>query len=185
MVRMKNESLKAFAAVQEYFRMGPQRSLKRVSEMTDTDLRLVTRWSAAFKWQARVTEETERLAKIEADATEELVRATAADWVNRQEEQRNEEWRIRCELLALARLAIKRWHQQEHLPESLQGIVRLVALASKLGRLAAGMSTEHTEIKAEAKLDVDWELALEKVYGKEAVAAVIDVEGQRIGDGQS
>jgi hypothetical protein len=44
----------------------------------------------------------------------------------------------------------------------------MLELASKLGRLASGMPTDHTEVTGEVTLsvDVEWEVAIKKVYGR-------------------
>ena len=91
------------------------------------------------------------------------------------------EWAVRCEVLAMAREAIERWKKRSDSFGSLEGIARLLELASKLGRLASGMATDKTEVSTEvqAKLDVDWELALTKAYGPEEPAgSVVDVEAR-------
>ncbi len=48
----------------------------------------------------------------------------------------------------------------------------------KLGRLAAGMATEVKKVTGEMKatLEVEWEVAIKKVYGPKAVGAVVDAE---------
>ena len=54
------------------------------------------------------------------------------------------------------------------LPAYQQGIARLLELATKLGRLAAGMPTEVKEVNTtmKATIDVDWEIAIRKAYGQ-------------------
>jgi hypothetical protein len=115
---------------------------------------------------------------------EALARVKGVDWVKRQEEQRAEEWQARCELLEIAREAIKRWKSKPERCGSLEGIARLLELASKLGRLACGMATDKTEVTGEdgGPIRVELAVALNKIYGPgafaalESAGAVVDVE---------
>ncbi len=71
-----------------------------------------------------------------------------------------------------------------------EGIARLLDLASKPGRLASGMATDRAEVtgQVETKLEVEWELALRKMYGGEARVAgeepeagqIVDVGAERV-----
>lgn len=75
-----------------------------------------------------------------------------------------EEWRNRSEAIELARAAIARWKANEKRCGSLEGIARLLDLASKLGRLASGLATDRTEITGEdgGPIRVELEAALKK-----------------------
>jgi len=119
-------------------------------------------------------------------AAEALARARGVDWVKRQEEQRADEWQARCEALDLARQAIQRWKENPKRCGTLEGIARLLDLASKLGRLASGMPTDRTEVTTEVqgKIDVEWEIAIKRVYGRPepAPAEVVDVEARKVSD---
>jgi hypothetical protein len=179
--RGPRESEKAFAAFREYVALGPGRSLVLLAGKMRKCTKMLERWSVKYGWQARVAEHTAALVQLEEKATAALVMAKAVDWAKRQEEHREVEWAVRCELVELAREAIGRWKKRPDWCGSLAGIARLLELASKLGRLASGMATDKTEVSAEvqAKLDVDWEIALKKVYGPEEPAgSVVDVEAR-------
>jgi hypothetical protein len=179
--RGPRESEKAYAAFREYVALGPGRSLVLLAGKMGKRTRMVERWSVKHGWQARVAEHTAAVAELEGMVAQALVTAKVVDWAKRQEEQREEEWTVRCEVLVMAREAIQRWKNQPDRCGSLEGIARLLELASKLGRLASGMATDKTEVSAEvqAKLDVDWEIALKKVCGPEEPAgSVVDVEAR-------
>jgi hypothetical protein len=124
---------------------------------------------------------------VEREAAEALSRAKGVDWVMRHEEQREKEWALRCRLVELAETAIERWLADPKKCGSLEGIARLLDLASKLGRLASGMPTDRTEVTAEVRgeIDVEWEIALKRVYGVAeppglVPGIVVDVEAERI-----
>ncbi|HWV98535.1 MAG TPA: hypothetical protein VNZ64_02465 [Candidatus Acidoferrum sp.] len=174
-----NESAKAFAAFSLYLSIGPERSLAAVGKKLGKSGTVIERWSAKFDWPARVKAHAAYFAVVEREATEALTRAKGVDWVQRQEEHRAEEWKVRCELIELARAAIARWKANEKRCGSLEGIARLLDLASRLGRLASGMPTDKTEIAGEngGPIMVEFEAAVRKIYGVAAPpATVVDVE---------
>jgi len=177
--RIPEETEKAYEAFRQYVALGRERSLSMLASRLRKSLSLVERWSRTHGWQGRLAEHTAALAELEGKVAQALLTSNAVDWLKRQEEQREVEWALRCELVEMARQAIERWKKRPNKCGSLEGIARLLELASKLGRLASGMATDRTEVNAEVqtKLDVDWEIALKKVYGPEEPAgSVLDVE---------
>ncbi len=189
------ESAKAFAAFSMYLSLGPERSLAKVAAKLGKGQRIMETWSQKFDWAARVQAHGAHLAVVGREAAEALARAKGVDWVKRQEEQRADEWQARCDLLELARETIKRWKENPRKCGTLEGVARLLDLASKLGRLASGMPTDRTEVTTEVhgKIDVEWEIALKRVYGPGAKAevtaspagapaVVVDVEAVKVPD---
>ncbi len=161
------ESDKAFAAFSMYLSLGPERSLAAAAGKLGKGVRQMEKWSKKYDWAARVQAHGAHMGLVEREAAEALARAKGVDWVKRQEEQRADEWEARCDALQLARQAIKRWKENERKCGTLEGIARLLDLASKLGRLASGMPTDRTEVTTEVqgKIDVEWEIAIKRVYG--------------------
>src|SRR5215510_15072313 len=96
--RLPKEHEKAYLAFLEYARMGPDRSLKALIQ-TGRTLQRLKDWSSNYCWQQRLRDYSNHLAKVEMESAEAMVKAGATDWARRQEEQREEEWRVRCELL--------------------------------------------------------------------------------------
>jgi hypothetical protein len=172
------ESDKAFAAFALYLGIGPARSLTVVARKLGKSKRMMEKWSKQFDWPARVQAHGAHMALVEREAAEALVRAKGVDWVKRQEEHRADEWAVRCELIETAREALRRWKAKPERCGSLEGIARLLELASKLGRLSSGMPTEKTEVTGEVGglIRVEIESALDKIYGKPLPGEVVDVE---------
>jgi len=171
-----NESAKAFSAFSLYLSLGPQRSLEVVRQKCGKSARLLERWSARWRWPARVAAHAAHLAAAEREATEALARSKAAGWLTRQQSLREEEWRLHEECIAAGRAALKRFYDRGK-GATLGDVARLLELASKLGRLASGLATDKTEVTGDdgGPIRVEFEAALRKVYGL-AEATVVDVE---------
>ncbi len=185
------ESDKAFAAFAIYLSMGPERSLVLVGRKLGKSVGLMERWSKRRDWPGRVAAHSAHLAIVEREATEALTRGKAAQWVKRQEEHRDEEWALRGELIAAGRKVLKRFTEQDR-GATLGDVARALELASKLGRLAAGMATDKTELTGEdgGPIRVELAAALSKVYGVAAPPGIIEAEAtvapmKEIGNGES
>ena len=137
--QLPRESDKAFAAFSLYLNMGPERSTKTVGKQLGKSAGLIERWCTKYDWPARVQAHAAHLALVERQATEAALRSKAAEWLTRQSEHREEEWKVRSELLEAGREALRRWRANAARCGSLEGIARMLELASKLGRLASGM----------------------------------------------
>ena len=189
------ESNKAFAAFKTYLELGAQRSLAVVAEQHGKSKTMIERWSRRFDWPARVQAHAAHLATIEREAIEGLALEKAVDWNKVHEAVKVAEWQRHKKLIALADEMLARWEKNKAKCGTLEGIARVLELATKLGRLAAGMPTEVKEVNTTVKatIDVDWEIAIRKAYGQVAPAgdqakpsanepAVVDVEVLTGGD---
>jgi len=172
------ESAKAFAAFSVYLNLGPERSLAAVAHKLSKSEQLLKRWSRRFDWQGRVAAHAAHYATVEREATEVLTRGKAAAWLTRQVEHREEEWKVRGEVLETAREALRRWKARPDRCGSLEGIARMLELASKLGRLASGMPTDRTELTGDdgGPIRIELTAALNKIYGAPLPGEVVDVE---------
>jgi hypothetical protein len=171
------ESAKAFEAFSVYLNMGPERSLAAVGRKLGKSRALLERWSAKFDWAERVLAHDLHLATVEREATEAVARGKSAEWLKRQQEVREREWEMHERCIAAAKRALAAFMEREKVYANLADVSRILEVASKLGRLATGLATDRTEssVEVEAKLDVDWEIALRKVYGG-ARPEVVDME---------
>ena len=183
------ESDKAFAAFKTYLELGPQRSLVRTASKLGKFRTLMERWSKKYDWPARVQAHAAHLADIERKAAEAVATRNGVDWAKRQEQQREEEWESRCELIALAREAIARWKKNEARCGTLEGIARLLDLASRLGRVSSGLPLQPVEelVEQDSAFMIQIEVALDKIYGAEASpptlsgpGSVVDVESKPV-----
>ena len=161
------ESNKAFAAFKTYLELGAQRSLVVVAEKHGKSKTMIERWSRRFDWPARVQAHAAHLATIEREAIEGLALEKAVDWNKVHEAVKVAEWQRHKKLIALADEMLARWEKNKAKCGTLEGIARVLELATKLGRLAAGMPTEVKEVNTTltATVDVEWEIAIRKAYG--------------------
>ena len=144
-------------------------------------VQLLKRWSAKYDWTGRVAAHAAHLAVVEREATEAVARGKAAEWLKRQQEQREEEWALRGELIAAGRKVLERFKDGSR-GATLGDAARALEIASKLGRLSAGMSTDKTELACDDRgpFWAEMEAALKKVYGAEALGEVVDVEAEPV-----
>ncbi|MEY4385234.1 MAG: hypothetical protein RLY20_517 [Verrucomicrobiota bacterium] len=173
------ESNKAFAAFRAYLDMGPQRSLEAVARKLTKSSRLMKNWSSKFDWPARVQAHSAHLAVVERKAAEQAAALFGADRAKRRELEKEDEWRMRTELMEAGRKVLEKFRSGER-GATLGDVARALDIAAKLGRLAAGMKVDESEDEtssADVNVLVAIELALDKIYGPETPAApVVDVE---------
>lgn len=178
------ESDKAYAAFALYLSLGPERSLDAVRQKLGKSARLIQRWSSRWQWVERLAAHAAHLAVIEREAIEGLAVERAVEWSKVHEVVKIAEWQRHKKLIALADEMIARWEKNKTKCGTLEGIARVLELATKLGRLAAGMPTEVKEVNTTVTgtVDVDWEIAIRKAYGPapaptaRPTPAVVDVE---------
>lgn len=174
------ETDKAFAAFALYLSMGPERSLDAVRKKLGKSARLIERWSSVWQWSERVTAHATHLAIVEREATEALVRGKSAEWLTRQTQVREREWRLHEKCIAAAEKALTAFMEREKVYANLADISRILEVASKLGRLATGMATDRTEVTGEdgGPIQVEFEVALRKVYSEPWPGEVVEVEAR-------
>lgn len=172
------ETAKAFEAFTVYLELGPARSLAAVGKKLGKSEGLIERWSRRHHWGERVNEHAKHISALTRKAEVQVVNEFALEHAKRRAAQEESEWQTRCELLALAREKIHEWRQNPRKLGTLEGIARLLELASKLGRLSCGMATDktETEVQETRTLSVEFRAAIEKVYGQPVPPKFIDVE---------
>lgn len=174
------ESNKAFAAFVMYLSMGPERSLRMVSEKLRKSEGLLQRWSSRYDWPERVGAYGTHLAIVEREATEALARSKSAEWLTRQQKIREREWAMHEKCIAAAERALTTFMEREKVYANLSDIARILEVASKLGRLACGMATDRTEVTGEegGPIRIELSAALDKIYG--AATEVIEVNSESV-----
>lgn len=174
------ESNKAFAAFKTYLDLGAERSLAVTADKLGKSKRMMEKWSRKFDWTARVQARAAHLATVEREAIESRAVEKAVAWEKTHESVRREAWAEAEETIAMVRKAREEWIAKGRLP-GWEGMARMLELAFKLKQFAAGMPSEIKEVKTHltATIDVEWDIAIRKAYGREKIAAtppVVDVE---------
>ena len=109
----------------------------------------------------------EFLAELDALAARNFPPSSEADWERRSDQLREQEWETAQRLLAAARKMLRRILHRPNSSASFAEITRMLDLASRLGRLATGLATEHQELSGPGgqPIPVAISAALDKIYG--------------------
>jgi hypothetical protein len=162
-----NESHKAFDAFLCYFDIGQNRSFARVAKLTGVNLNSVKMWANRFGWRARVraynTELLRARLAVETDARRNLAQLIA----DRALYFQDAEWKAAEKLLQAAQVALDVLRTRPPEKLTLTDAARATEIASKLGRLATGLSTEHVAHSGGVNVNFQLEIeaAIKKVYG--------------------
>lgn len=175
-----DEGDKAYAAFKFYLDLGPDRSLRQVSSRLGKSLSLVQRWANRFNWRQRVLAHSAELMQLQTQTASSVLRASLTDWAQRQLAQREEEWHWRTELLQVAQEIVARWRSEPNRFESIASLAKILELASKLGRLSAGLPTDKTELTGAdgGAIRVELDAALKKIYGRPLPGEVVEVHSE-------
>jgi len=171
------ESNKAFAAFQMYLSLGAKRSYPAVATKLGRSEQLIGRWCAKYGWLARVAAYEASLVTAEHEAALATARMNGIDFAKRREQIMAEEWEMHGKCIAAAKKALDAFLAREKVWANLNDISRVLEVASKLGRLAAGMATDKTEVTGAngGPVEVAIQAQLDKVFGP-----VVDVEAQPV-----
>jgi len=178
------ESAKAYAAFIEYLNLGPERSLTAVRQKLGKSRALLERWSAKFDWVERVNAYNAQMLAAKQKLKEEFLREIALAEAERDKAQEESEWKTRCRALRLANEAMDRWEKNEGKYGTLEGIARLLELASVLGRRSRGMplqvKDEPPPVQETRTISIEFRAAIEKIYGQPVPPQFIDVEAKAV-----
>ena len=171
------ESSKAYAAFREYLEMGADRSMAAVAKKLSKSEQLIRRWGFKYDWTARVKAYSAHLAEVERRAIEDMAVEKAVEWSKVWEPLKRECWREGMDLLAEVKAFRKQW-QKSSRPPGFESLVRAMELAFKLKQFAAGMPSEVKEVHQtfDGKLEIEWEVALRKAYGKPETVVTVEPE---------
>jgi hypothetical protein len=168
--RLPDESDKAWAAFEVFALMGGDRSLTLAAQKVGKSRQMLSAWVKRHKWYPRIRAYDARIAAVKASAMALAESISAGEMSERRKLVRQAEW-------DLAQRCLRRFDEifrrLETVTPSYADACRLLELAAKLQRMAAGMATDRTEVSGEGggPIRVELEAALKKVYGVTAPAA--------------
>jgi hypothetical protein len=168
--RLPRESDKAFAAFEAYVLMGSERTFTLAAQRVGKSRQMLCHWAKRNRWRARVQAHDGLVASAKAQAIALAESISAGEMCERRKLVRQTEWE-------LAQRCLRRFDEVfrrlESVTPSYADACRLLELAAKLQRMAAGMATDRTEVSGEGggPIRVELEAALKKVYGVAPPAA--------------
>lgn len=162
---LPGESGVAYAAFKAYLELGDERSLTKVAAVVKKSIPLMNRWSARWKWKNRVQAWNNKIARDRLDVQRRAQEAKAAEWLEREQKLREDEWqaaeRILGKIDQMLKLPVIKSEKQMEERTSEDGKLTIIhrtivnpakfdfgtafrglELASKLRRLATGMNTD-------------------------------------------
>ncbi len=157
--------------------MGPKRSLARLAKEVGKSKQLMERWSRKHQWVQRVEDYHKRMREIEEDSRKAEIVARAPEWADRQERHKEEEWRLRGELIEAGRRVLEKFRDGTR-EATLGDVARALELASHLGRLSSGLPREIKEVKElkETSLRVEWKMAWIGFTARGGGGATVEVQ---------
>ena len=166
---LKTETAKAFAAFKAYAELGPERSPRAAGKILGKSESLMSRWSARHNWIARAKAWDAMNAEREHRALAREAERRGVDWARRAQELREVEWDMARRLIEGGRVLLERLLARPERKLAGSDVARLLEVASKLGRLSAGMATEQTTTTGpeNGPVRVEISAALAKVYGSD------------------
>jgi len=172
-----SESDKAFSAFRQYLDMGPTRSLAALAKELGKTKRSLEYLSRSYAWTTRVQAHAAHVAVLERESVEQLIREKFPEWLRRQQDLREQEWALHQKCLVAAQRALDAFIARDTVTVSLGEIARIIEVASRIARLASGLSTANTEITGRDRgpIHIEIEAALDKIYGKPIQGEVIDL----------
>jgi hypothetical protein len=168
-----NESHKAFETFLCYFDIGQNRSFAKVAKLSGVNLNSVKMWAHRFDWRERVRAYNTQLLRSRLDVETTARRNQAELRASRAALFQDAEWKAAEKLLRAAQNALDVLLHKPPEKLHLSDVARALEIASKLGRLATGLTTEHVAHSGEMNVNLQLEIesAIKKVYG-----AVVEVE---------
>ena len=172
------ESHRAFQAFLCYFDLGRNRNLAEVARRTGAALNSVKGWSGRFAWKDRVRAYNTHLLQTRIQLETAAHRDVAALWTDRAQTFKAREWAAAEKLLASAQAVLDSFAGRDPNEISLSEVSRALEVASKIGRLATGLATDHQELTGpeNGPLQIEITAALNKIYGKPIPGEVLDVQ---------
>ena len=187
--RQPGEAPGDFTAFATYLRLKGRRSHRTVAAHTGRSLGAIRRLSSQFNWLGRVAAFEARLADASQDALDLLVRATSSRTTADYERMRIAEYQLAQRVLHESRRWLRLASDPRRRDMSLHQICRLTELASKLGRLAAGMPTGDEPRRRPKREEApgywtapSFEEAIKKIYGSRSDPVPVPSPGADAGD---
>jgi len=166
------ETPRAFGAFMAYFNLGHGRSLQAVADRLAEGLPTVKNWSCKYAWAERLQSFNAGLLRSSARDQAALQGRLAADWADRLQRFREQEWDAAQKLIAAAQCFLESFGEDDLRKMNLGQVARALKVSSAVGRLALA----GAELPAATDLElspVQQQLlnAVKCLYGQPAVSS--------------
>lgn len=161
------ETASAFAAFTTYITLGPARTFQKVALTHGISERTVQRMAKKFDWSRRLAQIDQGLLFLHDQTSRQNV-AEAADnrkvWDARADIVRTREWDISGKLIKTAEKIIHKFLSEDLDKATLTEAVRMISLASKLGRSATGTLDRNEFQQEDSHVLEHLDRVLDKIY---------------------
>lgn len=176
------ETQVAYAYFKQYLAMDAPRNVSRLARHLRMHRQSLMTYASRFKWTDRAAAYDDHRAGKELERLRVTREKRDLEWLNRRDEQRQQEWDIAQELLERVRQMLRVPLFRETVDEYLEGldpdgkiiirqmvtfepldwsaidIARFFDVASKMARLATGMDTDQRKLRVDVSALTDEEL---------------------------
>ena len=136
--RSPGETPRAYAAFMTYFNLGQARSLQAVADQLGEHLSTLKNWSAKHNWIGRLHAFNSGLLQQQARDHCARQRQQAANWAERLNRFREQEWDAAQKLLAAAQCFLESFGDEAVQKMTLSEVSRALRISSAIGRSALG-----------------------------------------------
>jgi hypothetical protein len=168
-LRFPGETPRAYSAFIAFFQLGHARSLQAVADKLGESLGTVKNWSSKFNWSERLKAFNSGLLQQQAQDQAARQLKQAADWANRLNRFREQEWDAAQKLLAAAQCFLETFGEEDLRKMTLAQVSRALKISSTLGRSAlAGAELPESSDPLMSPLQQQLLHALKRLYGQPA-----------------
>ncbi len=167
--RCPGETPRAFGAFLVYFQMSRGRSLQGLADKIGEGLPTIKNWSSKYSWTERLDAFQSGLARQEVEQQTVAHRKNAAQWADRLNRFREQEWDASQKLLAAAQCFLENFGDEDLQKMTLAQVSRALRISSDIGRLSlAGAELPASSEPEISPLQQQMLDAVKRVYGEAA-----------------
>lgn len=167
LMQMPDESDRQYAVFMAYCKNGESSTFEDIAKAQGGTQAWVSRLKREKKWDERIMDWQMNRKERGITTTADIV------WSEKKNELRRQEWEAHNRVVVLCNQFLDRWKDSEDVPR-LGEIAKMLEIASRLGRMAAGLPLSYTEEEqAPPTFRIDIEAALARAYGRPQKPAVV------------
>ena len=138
--RQPGEDTGTFALARVYFNLGPDRTLKALSQETSHDKTLLERWSTRDRWAERAQAYDDWRFDVAQEERAQRRDRRVQLWESRQDDLRERQWRLAEALFAVADRGLEEHVREGQKEYPIGELLAILGRASEMARFAAGFT---------------------------------------------